>query len=134
MLEILTRLCNGEARAGDLEKLEHLAHVVAKQSLCGLGKTAPNPVLTSLKYFRDEFAAHLEGRCPAKRCKKLITYTISDRCIGCCKCQRQCADNAITGDPYQPHRIDPEKCTRCDLCRQVCPVKAITVESGKGGE
>ena len=134
MLEILTRLCAGEAKPGDLEKLEHLAKVVARQSLCGLGKTAPNPVLTSLKYFRDEFTAHLESRCPAKRCKKLITYTISDRCIGCCKCQRQCADNAITGDPYQQHRIDPEKCTRCDLCRQVCPVKAITVESGKGAE
>ena len=128
MLEILTRLCNGKGRPGDIEKLEQLAQTVRSQSLCGLGKTAPNPVLTTIKYFRDEFEAHLAGRCPAGKCKKLITYSISDKCIGCTKCAVACPVEAISGDPYSVFKIDPAICVRCDNCRQVCPVDAVVVE------
>lgn len=128
MLEILTRLCNGGGRAGDIEKLEQLAKTVRAQSLCGLGKTAPNPVLTSIRYFRDEFEAHIAGKCPAGKCKKLITYSISDKCIGCTKCAVECPVEAITGEPYSVFEIDPEKCIRCDGCRQICPVGAVEVK------
>jgi len=128
MLEILNRLCEGEGKPGDIEQLEHLAKVVKTQSLCGLGKTAPNPVLTTLRYFRDEFEAHVEGRCPAHKCKGLITYTINDTCIGCTKCAQECPADAIAMKPYEQHEIDTELCVRCDNCRQVCPVDAVEVE------
>jgi NADH-quinone oxidoreductase subunit F len=128
MLDILERLCRGEAKAEEIGLLERLAHRVRAQSLCGLGKTAPNPVLTTLRYFRDEFDAHVEGRCPAGRCTALIKYTITDDCIGCVKCARQCPADAIAPRPYEKHEIDLEKCTRCDACRQVCPVDAVRVE------
>ncbi len=128
MLEMLTRLCEGQGKPGDLEELERLAHMVKAQSLCGLGKTAPTPVLTSLRYFRDEFEAHLAGRCPAGVCKKLIRYTIDETCIGCTKCAQECPVDAIAMTPYKPHVIDEAKCTRCDACRQVCPVDAVKVE------
>ena len=127
MLEILTRICEGEGNVGDLEQLEHLADIVQKQSLCGLGKTAPNPVLTTLKYFREEFEAHLEGRCPAGKCEKLITYSINDQCIGCTKCEQSCPVGAITGKPYGLYEIDAKRCVRCDGCRQICPVDAVEV-------
>lgn len=128
MLEILDRLCQGEGKAGDLEQLEELAHVVQRQSLCGLGKTAPNPVLTALRYFREEFEAHIQGRCPAGKCKPLITYRITDDCIGCTKCVQVCAVNAIEAKPYEVHEINTELCTKCDNCRVVCPVDAVKVE------
>ena len=128
MLEILTRLCNGDGRKGDIEKLESLAKTVKAQSLCGLGKTAPNPVLTTLEYFRSEFEAHLEGHCPAAKCTSLITYSINDDCIGCTKCAVECPVEAITGEPYEVFEIDPERCVRCDNCRQVCPVDAVEVK------
>jgi NADH:ubiquinone oxidoreductase subunit F (NADH-binding)/NADH:ubiquinone oxidoreductase subunit E/NAD-dependent dihydropyrimidine dehydrogenase PreA subunit len=128
MLEILTRLCDGRGKAGDIEKLEQLAKTIQTQSLCGLGKTAPNPVLTTIRYFRDEFEAHIEGRCPAGKCKKLITYSISDKCIGCTKCASECPVDAISGEPYSVFEIDPEKCVRCDNCRQICPVDAVEVK------
>ncbi len=128
MLEILTRLCKGDGRQGDIEKLERLAKTVKAQSLCGLGKTAPNPVLTTLAYFRDEFEAHLEGRCPAGKCSALVTYSINDDCIGCTKCAVECPVEAITGEPYSVYEIDPERCIRCDNCRQVCPVDAVEVK------
>ncbi|MCK4563183.1 MAG: NAD(P)H-dependent oxidoreductase subunit E [Verrucomicrobia bacterium] len=128
MLEILTRLCNGQGRSGDIEKLEQLAQTVKAQSLCGLGKTAPNPVLTTIKYFREEFEAHIEGRCPAGKCQKLIVYSINDDCIGCTKCAVECPVEAISGEPYSVFEIDPELCVRCDNCRQVCPVDAVVVE------
>ncbi len=128
MLEILTRLCEGKGKPGDIEKLEQLAEIVRSQSLCGLGKTAPNPVLTTLRYFRDEFEAHLEGRCPAGKCKKLITYSINDECIGCTKCAVGCPVEAISGEPYAKFKIDPAVCVRCDNCRQVCPVDAVEVK------
>jgi len=128
MLDILDRLCTGQGRRDDLELLEGLCHAVMKGSLCGLGSTAPNPVLTTLKYFRDEYEAHLEGRCPAGRCKALITYSVTDDCIGCTRCAQHCPADAIEMKPYEKQEIDPEKCIRCDTCRQVCPVDAIKVE------
>jgi NADH-quinone oxidoreductase subunit F len=127
MLEILDRLCQGRAKKDDLQKLEHLAHSVKAQSLCGLGKTAPNPILTTLEYFRDEYEAHLEGRCPAGKCQALIAYDITDDCIGCTKCAQDCPVNAIPNTPYQVHTIDNELCTACDACRQVCPVDAVII-------
>jgi len=128
MLDILDRLCGGEGRRGDLEALEDLAWKVRRGSLCGLGKTAPNPVLTTLRYFREEYEAHLEGRCPAGRCKALIHYTITDDCIGCTLCAQHCPADAIEMRPYEKHEIDDTKCIRCDTCRQVCPTKAVRVE------
>lgn len=128
MLELLTRLCEGDGKSGDLERLDELARLIKTQSLCGLGKTAPNPVLTTLRYFREEFEAHVRGHCPAGKCKALITYSINDECTGCTKCAQVCADDAIELRPYQQHEIDLEKCTKCDSCRQVCPVDAVKVE------
>jgi NADH:ubiquinone oxidoreductase subunit F (NADH-binding)/(2Fe-2S) ferredoxin/Pyruvate/2-oxoacid:ferredoxin oxidoreductase delta subunit len=127
MLEILERLCRGEGKQGDIEKLEQLARTVKTQSLCGLGKTAPNPVLTTIKYFRDEFEAHIAGRCPAGKCEKLITYSINDDCIGCTKCAVDCPVGAIKGEPYTVFEIDPEACVRCGACRAICPVDAVVV-------
>jgi len=128
MLDIMERICTGQGKQDDLEKLEELALMVKTTSLCGLGQTAPNPVLTTLRYFRDEYEAHLEGRCPAGRCRALITYRITDKCIGCTRCAQHCPAQAIAMEPYQQHEIDAEKCIRCDTCRQVCPVDAVMVE------
>ena len=128
MLNILTRLCNGEGARGDIEKLTELAHVVQNASLCGLGKTAPNPVLSTLEYFRDEYEAHIDGRCPAGVCKALITYSITDDCIGCTRCAQVCPSDAIAFRPHQKHEIDPDKCVRCGACKQACPVDAVRVE------
>jgi NADH:ubiquinone oxidoreductase subunit F (NADH-binding)/NADH:ubiquinone oxidoreductase subunit E/(2Fe-2S) ferredoxin len=128
MLDILERLCHGEGRNGDIERLEELCHQVAAGSLCGLGATAPNPVLTTLRYFRDEYEAHLTGRCPAGRCKSLIRYTVTDDCIGCTRCAQVCPADAIEMRPLEKHEIDDEKCVRCDGCRGACPVGAVVVE------
>ncbi len=128
MLDILERLCAGEGKKGDIEELERLARMVKKGSLCGLGGTAPNPVLTTIKYFRDEYEAHLHGRCPAGRCPALVHYTITDKCIGCTLCAQNCPTDAIAFNPYQQHEIDDEKCVRCDTCRSICPADAIEVK------
>ena len=128
MLDILERLCGGEGRQGDLELLEALCHMVRKGSLCGLGATAPNPVLTTLRYFRDEYEAHLAGRCPAGTCRALITYSITDDCIGCTRCAQHCPADAIPRTPYERHEIDQDKCIKCGSCRDVCPVDAVKVE------
>jgi len=128
MLDILDRLCEGQGKADDLDTLEQLAHVVRKSSLCGLGRTAPNPVLTTLRYFRDEYEAHLAGHCPAGKCKAIITYRITDDCIGCTLCAQHCPAEAIALKPYEQHEIDDTKCTRCDICRMHCPEDAICVE------
>jgi NADH:ubiquinone oxidoreductase subunit F (NADH-binding) len=128
MLDILERLCAGEGKKTDLEELENLAQIVKKASLCGLGKTAPNPVLTTLKYFRDEYEAHLAKRCPAGKCKALITYSVTDDCIGCTLCAQHCPGEAIQAKPYEKHEIDAEKCIRCGTCKSVCPSNAIKVE------
>ena len=128
MLDILDRICAGRGQKGDLELLEQLSRDVGAGSLCGLGKTAPNPVLSTLRYFREEYEAHLQGRCPAGKCKDLIAYKINDRCIGCTLCAQNCPVDAIPMTPYVRHTIDMDRCTRCDTCRQVCPEKAVFVE------
>jgi NADH-quinone oxidoreductase subunit F len=128
MLDILDRICTGAGKKGDLEDLEQLSLMVSAGSICGLGRTAPNPVLSTLRYFRQEYEAHLSGRCPAGKCKGLITYRVTDDCIGCTLCAQQCPVDAIAMTPYQKHHIDSQKCTRCDTCRQICPVQAVVVE------
>ena len=129
MLDILERICEGKGRRGDLETLEELAQTTKAGSICGLGKTAPNPVLSTLHYFRDEYEAHLEGRCPAGKCANLIEYKINKDCIGCTLCAQICPADAIPMTPYVRHTIDNEKCTRCDSCRGICPTGAIWVGS-----
>jgi NADH:ubiquinone oxidoreductase subunit F (NADH-binding) len=128
MLDILERLCDGQGKKTDIEELEHLAQMVKRTSLCGLGKTAPNPVLSTIKYFRDEYEAHLEKRCPTGKCKALITYSVTDDCIGCSLCAQHCPADAIEMKPYEKHEIDSEKCIRCGTCESVCPVDAIEVQ------
>ncbi len=127
MLNILERLCSGQAHSDDLDQLEQLAHDVSAGSLCALGRTAPNPILSTLKYFRDEYQAHLQGRCPAGKCKELISYRITDACIGCTLCAQLCPAFAIEFAPYRKHSIDPHKCVRCDTCRARCPENAVEV-------
>jgi NADH-quinone oxidoreductase subunit F len=129
MLEILERLCAGQGRRDDLEKLTTLADYVSRGSLCGLGQTAPNPVLTTLRYFREEYEAHLEGRCPAGRCPALIRYRVNGNCIGCTLCAQACPVGAIAYRPYEKHEVDERLCTRCDMCRQACQDDAVEVVS-----
>jgi NADH:ubiquinone oxidoreductase subunit F (NADH-binding) len=132
MLEILERICAGEGEDGDIERLESLSRFIAAGSLCGLGQGAPNPVLTTIKHFRHEYEAHIyEKRCPAKVCKKLITYRILDTCPGCMVCLRNCPSKAISGEKQQVHWIDPAKCESCGICMSVCKFDAIVVETGK---
>ncbi|MFA6483835.1 MAG: NADH-ubiquinone oxidoreductase-F iron-sulfur binding region domain-containing protein [Bacteroidales bacterium] len=125
MLDILDRLCSGKGKPGDLPELETLAGWTQKGSLCGLGQTAPNPVLTTLRYFREEYEAHINGRCPTGKCADLITYSINDKCIGCTLCAQKCPVDAIEFRPHEQHEIDLEKCIKCDTCRLVCPVEAV---------
>ena len=128
MLEMLTALCSGKGQPGDIEKLVELARHIQQTSLCGLGKTAPNPVLSTIKYFRDEYEAHLQGRCPACTCRALIRFSITDKCIGCTLCAQRCPADAIAMKPYERHEIDNEKCVRCGTCKNVCPADAVNVE------
>ena len=127
MLGILQRLCEGGGRKGDVEELEELAKMVTKSSLCGLGHTAPNPVLSTLRHYRHEYGAHIEGKCPAGKCRALITYRVDERCIGCTKCAQQCPVGAIALTPHQQHTIDPDICIRCGACREICPVDAVVL-------
>ncbi|MEA4908030.1 MAG: NADH-quinone oxidoreductase subunit NuoF [Chloroflexi bacterium] len=129
LLEILTDICDGKGKPGDIETLELLCDEIKTASLCGLGQGAPNPVATTLKYFRDEYEAHIyEKRCPAKVCRALITYQImDDACTGCTVCARNCPVEAISGERRQTHHIDPDLCIRCGICVQVCNFNAIEI-------
>ena len=128
MLDILERLCAGQGKNGDIEELQELSLMVKAGSLCGLGTTAPNPVLSTIKYFRDEYEAHIQKKCPAGRCKALITYSVTDDCIGCTLCAQHCPVDAIEMRPYEKQEIDTEKCIRCGTCKNICPQEAIKVE------
>ena len=129
MYEILERIVAGEGQEGDIEMLEELCTAVKDGALCGLGQTAPNPVLTTIRYFRDEFEAHIaDKRCPAGECRELITYSIDpEACKGCTVCAKACPAEAITGEKKQPHEIDPDKCIKCGNCRTACRFGAVVV-------
>ena len=125
MLDILDKITSGKAELSDIDTLEKLALNIKQASLCGLGKTAPNPVLTTLKYFRKEYEEHVNGICKTGICKDLIKYTITEECVGCTKCAKACPVDTIPYTPYEKHNIDVEKCIKCGLCVDVCGFKAI---------
>ncbi|WP_455599375.1 NADH-quinone oxidoreductase subunit NuoF [Cloacibacillus sp.] len=126
MLEMLEKITDGRGEDGDIEKLEKLAAFIKAGALCALGQTAPNPILSTLRYFRDEYEAHIkEKRCPAGACHHLLTYKITDACKGCSLCAKNCPVNAISGEPKQKYVIDAAKCIKCGACLTKCPFKAI---------
>jgi NADH-quinone oxidoreductase subunit F len=126
MLEILTNICEGKGQEGDIELLQDLAVRIKDSSLCGLGQTAPNPVLTTIKYFRHEYEAHIrDKKCPAKACKALISFYVNENCIGCGACKRVCPVDAVIGSKKEIHIIDQEKCIKCGACYSACKFKAI---------
>ncbi|MFC1551325.1 NADH-ubiquinone oxidoreductase-F iron-sulfur binding region domain-containing protein [Candidatus Latescibacterota bacterium] len=127
MMEILEKITSGEGEEKDLELLEDLAHKVEENSLCGLGQTAPNPVLTTLKYFKDEYIAHIkEKKCPAHSCASLVSYQIDpEKCVGCTLCTQKCPSDAISGEPKQIHTIDQKICIQCGFCYDICRKNAV---------
>ena len=137
MAEILARIAGGEGSLDDLRKLEELALTVKRGSLCGLGQTAPNPVLSTLRYFREEYLAHIvDLACPARVCKNLTTYYIEpDKCVGCLLCLKSCPVNAISGERKKVHVIDQAACIKCGACFNICPAKvqAVTKYTGERG-
>jgi len=127
MLEILTRITEGNGKEGDIEKLERLANMIKKSSLCGLGQSAPNPVLSTLKNFRSEYEEHIKSKkCRAGACRSMISYIINDSCTGCGACKKICPVTAITGMAKKKHVIDIGKCIKCGLCFDTCKFNAIS--------
>jgi ferredoxin len=127
--KILQKFCEGKGSDEDLAAIQRLATTMKSASLCALGQTAVNPVLSTLRYFEHEYHAHIhDKRCPGGVCKALITYSINDKCTGCMLCKKACPVEAITGEKKQKHVIDPAKCTRCGACESACQDDAITVE------
>ncbi|NTU48794.1 MAG: 4Fe-4S binding protein, partial [Syntrophobacteraceae bacterium] len=130
MNEIVTGICQGEGQPGDVERLEELCNTIKDAALCGLGKSSPNPVLSTLRYFRHEYDAHInEKKCAAKVCKPLITYLIDlDKCTGCGRCRLKCPEGAVLGAKKECHVIDEDMCVRCGICIENCKFGAIHIE------
>jgi Pyruvate/2-oxoacid:ferredoxin oxidoreductase delta subunit len=126
---IVDRICAGEGKENDLQLLEELAETVAEGSLCALGQTAPNPLLSTIRYFRDEYQEHIEEKkCRGRVCKALITFTINDNCNGCMVCKRKCPQKCISGEKKKPHLIDQKNCIQCGVCQDVCKFDAVDVK------
>ena len=127
MLETLENIVSGKGKEGDIERMEELGEYIKSTAQCGLGQTAPNPVLTTIKYFRDEYDSHIrDKKCPAHSCEQLIDYTIdADKCKGCTLCIKSCPVGAISGEPKKLHVIDPLKCIKCGKCYSICRFEAI---------
>ena len=127
LLEILDKISNGKGEEGDIEFLEELGQAIKDASLCGLGQTLPNPVLSTLRHFRDEYEQHIKyKKCPAGVCKALIQYFIDkEKCTGCMLCAKNCPQDAISGKRKEPHTIDQDKCIKCNMCYEVCKFNAI---------
>jgi NAD-dependent dihydropyrimidine dehydrogenase PreA subunit len=130
MGNILTRICAGRGEEGDIELLEELSNTVVNTSLCALGGSAPNPVLSTIKYFRDEYEAHIKGhKCPGGQCKDLVGYWIDPaKCNGCLRCKKECPQNCIQGELKKPHTIDMTGCIKCGSCEDVCNQDAVVVQ------
>ena len=128
MLEMLEKITEGKGKPGDIEKLEKLAKNIKASALCGLGQTAPNPVLSTIRYFRNEYEAHInEKRCPAGVCKALLNYVIDPaKCKGCSLCSKTCPAGAISGEIKKPFVIDTQKCVKCGACIEKCKFGAIS--------
>ena len=134
MLEILTRISDGHGQTEDLGLLEELGQVLIDTSLCQLGGSAPNPILSTIRYFRQEYMAHIvDKRCPAGVCKELVSHAITEKCTGCVACLKPCPTNAIVGKPKELHTIIQDKCIQCGACYQICKHDAIVrVKRGEG--
>jgi Na+-translocating ferredoxin:NAD+ oxidoreductase RNF subunit RnfB len=124
------RICDGKGQPDDIEKIEKLLEVLENGSLCGLGKSAPNPVRSTLTHFRSEYLAHIEDhKCPAGVCRSLISYTITDHCTGCRRCAKVCPQKAISGNKKELHQIDQDLCNRCGICKATCKFDAVKIVS-----